>query len=105
MAAGGRRVGAGRPAGSKDRFPRRRPGEQKLCHGDTVLVPMADPSSIDPKRVLAEIAIDPRQPAMARVAAAKALINSESGPRPDGAGELDRISARAVALLQNGRLH
>lgn len=64
-----------------------------------------DPNLVDPKRVLAAIAIDAEAPAGARVAAAKALL-IVGGKFPAGSGsgadddlELDALSRRAITIM------
>jgi hypothetical protein len=63
-----------------------------------------DPRTIDPRTVLAEIAGDPRAPATARVAACKALLDTEPAKARDE-DLRDRVAAKAVELLANGRLN
>ncbi len=66
-----------------------------------------DPTLVDPRRVLASIAVDENSPATARVAAAKALMLAGGGkPGAAGAGEddaVDEMTRRAVATLSGGR--
>ena len=69
-----------------------------------------DPSAVDPRRVLAAIAVDAKAPATARVQAAKALMLST--PAPPAADDApaepampqrdiphDELSRRALALM------
>jgi hypothetical protein len=107
MAAGGKRAGAGRPRGAKDRFARRRKEDPLLSEIAPSFVPLGiDPKTLDPKAVLAAIAADVRAPAMARVAACKILISTgTSSPELDKAKVLDqRIATRALDLLARGRM-
>jgi hypothetical protein len=62
-----------------------------------------DPDLVDPKRVLAGVAVDATAPASARVSAAKALLVA-GGKLPAGAAgdddpELDALSKRAIAIM------
>jgi hypothetical protein len=61
----------------------------------------------DPRAILAAIAADPGAPAMARVAAAKALLVAErAADRKREEPLRDRVSARAIELLAgNERIH
>jgi hypothetical protein len=122
---GGARRGAGRPRGSRDRIPRRRP-QQRVVSGPisdpspgpfvvhpepdiTVPEPPVaafDPETFDPILTLKKIAADERAPAVARVAACKAVV-SLTGHKPTEAERtpvVDRISARAIQILTSGRL-
>jgi hypothetical protein len=55
-------------------------------------------TEVDPRRILAKIAADVRQPAAARVAACRVLISS--APKTvDDPDELDPITKRALQLL------
>jgi|SoiMethySBSTD1v2_1073268.scaffolds.fasta_scaffold5990149_1 hypothetical protein len=88
--------------GSKDKVPRKRrgpPAKKVVCQ-------RLDPANCDPRRVLQEIAINPKLPATARVAAAKALLTLGDAPNDDmlGADEERRIAARAVAMLEGRTL-
>jgi hypothetical protein len=62
-----------------------------------------DPDQVDPRRILAEIATDTSAPAAARVAACRVLLASPKTSGPEKM--LDQTSARAITLLQQGRLH
>lgn len=68
-----------------------------------------DPALIDPRRVLAGIAVDEQAPATARVAAARALLASQAGlpppvyVDPEEVPEEDIITRRALAVLTAGR--
>lgn len=67
-----------------------------------------DPALVDPKRVLAGIAVDEQAPATARVAAARALLAAQAGlppvfVDPDEVPEDDVVTRRALAVLTAGR--
>ena len=71
-----------------------------------------DPALVDPRRVLAGIAVDPAAPATARVAAARALLSATAGLPPPSEAEFegstamppeDVLTQRALALLAGGR--
>ena len=68
-----------------------------------------DPALVDPKRVLAGIAVDEQAPATARVAAARALLVAQAGLPPpvfidpDEVPEEDVVTRRALAVLTAGR--
>ncbi|MER2250009.1 hypothetical protein ABS772_08795 [Methylorubrum podarium] len=68
-----------------------------------------DPVLVDPRRVLAGIAVDEQAPATARVAAARALLASQAGlpplvyVDPDEVPEEDVVTRRALAVLTAGR--
>lgn len=72
-----------------------------------------DPALVDPRRILAGIAVDPAAPATARVAAAKALLLGTVGLMPQPEAEPDDVAIplppddvltqRALALLAGGR--
>jgi hypothetical protein len=89
--------------GSKDKVPRKRrgpPAKRALFTQVNTL----DPEACDPRRVLAEIAINPKLPATARVAAAKALLTlgavTDIGYDETLAEQERRIHARALAMLE-----
>lgn len=58
-----------------------------------------DPTLIDPRRVLASIAVDTKAPASARVQAARALL---VGERDDSevTGDAAQINTRAIARMR-----
>jgi hypothetical protein len=86
---GGAGKGAGRPPGRKTRPP-----------GPVAI----DPKLIDPRAVLAAIAADPRASAMSKVRACEVLLrHSESGKSDLVVGASDRVTARAIAMLAQGR--
>jgi hypothetical protein len=60
-----------------------------------------DPATIDPRRILAQIAADAAVPASARVAACKALMaDADAAPKePDDRDSMDPASTRAIAML------
>jgi hypothetical protein len=60
-----------------------------------------DPSSVDPRRILAAIAADPTVPASSRVLAARALMD-DTGTSKEAKADAskDRVSKRAVELLR-----
>jgi hypothetical protein len=62
---------------------------------------------VDPRAILALIASDPAAPAMARVAACRALLVAERAAERGHDDPLrDRVSARAIELLAgNQRVH
>lgn len=70
-----------------------------------------DPALVDPRRILAGIAVDPDAPATARVAAARALLAATAGLPPpidididpDEVPEEDAVTRRALALMAAGR--
>jgi hypothetical protein len=66
-----------------------------------------DPALVDPKRILAGIAVDKKAPASARVAAARALLAASGGSAddlPDHSHGLDELSRRALQLIaESGR--
>lgn len=71
-----------------------------------------DPALVDPRRILAGIAVDPAAPATARVAAARALLSATPGLAPPSEPEFegptvmppeDLLTQRALALLTGGR--
>jgi hypothetical protein len=62
-----------------------------------------DPATIDPRWILASIAADASAPAAARVAACRVML--AASPKAPDRDEMDQTSARAIALLQQGRLH
>ncbi|GJD64418.1 hypothetical protein [Methylobacterium frigidaeris] len=78
-----------------------------------VLALGVDPTLVEPRRILAGIAIDEKAPATARVQALKLLIATGAGapalPSPtlvddeaeDGPG--DELTRRALALMAHGR--
>ena len=84
---GGARKNAGRPA--KAQLP--------------PLAPV-DPDTIDPRRVLAGIAIDPGAPAGARVAACRALLDKRGGPEEDAeqVRQTD-LARRAIKIMAGAR--
>jgi hypothetical protein len=107
-------AGAGRPKGSKNRFPRKsrvepRPSLEHSVEADPVPAPPEpperpgepDPTTVDPKIVLLSIAGDVRAPAMARVAACKTLLQIRDAINPGEVAppEADRIAVRAASLL------
>lgn len=57
-----------------------------------------DPALVDPRRVLAGIAVDPTAPATARVAASRALLAANAGIA--GLADLAAQEARADATLE-----
>jgi hypothetical protein len=60
-----------------------------------------DPSSIDPRRILAEIAADASAPASARVMACRALLLTTAAPEEGADGALaDKISMRAIEIMR-----
>ena len=73
--------------------------------------PDVDPTTVDPRRVLASIAADPNAPASARVAAAKALIvTGGPGPAPTPAVEdtdpdMDRLDRRTLQITSTRRVN
>ncbi len=97
-------------AGDKPSAPRRpvgRPGRAQLLK-EAIEAIGIDPDAVDPRRVLAAIAVDVSQPATARVAAARALIvangggSGDPGARraPSEAGG-DALSNRALEFMKN----
>jgi hypothetical protein len=58
-----------------------------------------DPELVDPRRVLASIAVDTNAPASARVAAARALLGGRAGDLED-AGDAAQINDRAIARMR-----
>jgi hypothetical protein len=54
-----------------------------------------DPEAIDPRRILAQICIDPAAPAAARVAAARTLLIGNGGDDDSAA----LLSRRAIELM------
>jgi hypothetical protein len=61
-----------------------------------------DPSSIDPRKILAGIAADLSAPAGARVAACKVLLNLDPAAE-DSAAAADDVAARAIRLMAAAR--
>jgi hypothetical protein len=59
---------------------------------------ITDAGTVNPRRILAEIAADVRQPAAARVAACKALLADAPKPAAE-VDELDPITRKALQLL------
>ena len=102
---GGRRLGAGRPKGGTDKFAtrkRRRTGEPV----EPSFVPLGiDADTLDPRQVLAQIALDIRASSMSRVAAAKALLEHDrrSGKEAPVLGAKSAIIERALAGLSAGK--
>jgi hypothetical protein len=58
-----------------------------------------DPAAVDPRRVLAGIAIDPNLPASARVAAARALMRPEEPETVEQARQSD-LDRRTLEIMQ-----
>jgi hypothetical protein len=81
---GGPRPGAGRPRKLPPAPPKN-----------------VDPDSVNPRAVLASIAVDVNAPATARVAAARALLSAEkTAERPGVSGApIDPLSRRAIELM------
>lgn len=76
-----------------------------------------DPDSVDPRRVLAGISVDPQSPATARVAAAKALLilggaaPTKAKPEPEktpaddaGADVVDITTRRALQIMKRRQI-
>jgi hypothetical protein len=87
--------------------PRRRPG--RPSRKEEVQRALAefgvDPATIDPRRVLAAIAMDPSAPAGARVAACRTLLGvKDQDPAEDSAAASD-VAARAIRLLAARKAH
>jgi len=61
-----------------------------------------DPSLLDPRRVLAEIASDKTAPASARVSAAKALLEQRTRVVGNGKAEPKRVVAQRAAATAGG---
>jgi hypothetical protein len=59
-----------------------------------------DPESIDPRRILAEIAVDTSAPAAARVAACKILNADAPKTTAEQLEEMDPITKRAIESLR-----
>jgi hypothetical protein len=59
-----------------------------------------DPALIDPRRVLASIAVDTNAPASARVQAARALLVGERDQDSEVTGDAARINDRAIARMR-----
>ena len=89
---GGKRAGSGRP-------PKRKPPPMSR---ETVGV---DPAGVDPRRVLASIAIDLGMPPTARVSAAKALLERRGEPHDAERVDRDRADeiGRRAAVIMNRR--
>ena len=79
---GGRRRGAGRPAGSRNRSTLAREA------GAATLAELARESTADAITALREVMLDPEAPASARISAATALLDRGYG-RPSPRVELD----------------
>lgn len=96
------------PDGSKARGGRPTRGEALRRQIAAIGV---DPALVDPKRVLAGIAVDEQAPATARVAAARALLAAQAGLPPpvfidpDEVPEEDVVTRRALAVLTAGRVN
>lgn len=71
---------------------------QAIDASNGAIVSVTDTEAVNPRRILAEIASDVRQPAVARVAACKILLSSAS-KTADEPDELDPITKRALQLL------
>src|SRR5258707_14951491 len=92
---GGRRAGAGRPN-------RAAAAAKRAAAASGIVTPGAlgiDPATIDPRRILAQIAADAAVPASARVAACKALMADAAPKEPDDRDSMDPASTRAIAML------
>ena len=61
--------------------------------------PAVDPSTINPRAVLAGLASDPATPATARVAACKALLRLAGDPIEDDCGP-DELTKRALLNMR-----
>jgi hypothetical protein len=68
-------------------------------------VPEVDLASFDTLRVYAEIASDPRQPGLARVAAGKAYDAAKRRDRDPESTLENRVAARAIELGARGRIN
>jgi hypothetical protein len=60
----------------------------------------ADPPADNPVATLRAIMADPRAPATARVAAAKALLGMQ---KPSAEDKVDRVTSRALQIINGGR--
>jgi hypothetical protein len=58
-----------------------------------------DPSNVDPRAILAAIAVDASCPASARVAACRALMADGAGKAVAGEDAPNELSRRAIQLL------
>ncbi len=89
---GGKRLGAGRPP------------KPKLPMPDDPSTVGVDPASVDPRRILAGIAIDPNEVGSTRVAAAKALMKRGASDDDAAALLLDAdLNARAIEGMKSSK--
>jgi hypothetical protein len=76
--------------------PRREQASAKALAGLVV-----DPTTVDPKLILAQIMVDTSAPAAARVSAAKALLaDRERGDGAEGTRHAADLNKRALALMR-----
>jgi hypothetical protein len=86
---------ADQPSPNRRGRPTRAQASAKALAGLTI-----DPSTVDPKVILAQIMVDASAPAAARVSAAKALLaDRERGDGAETRHEAD-LNKRALALMR-----
>ena len=83
---------ADQPTRNRGGRPTRAQASMKALAGITI-----DPTTVDPRVILAQIMVDTSAPAAARVSAAKALLADRE--RGDGGHEAD-LNKRALALMR-----
>ena len=84
---------ADQPTRNRGGRPTRAQASMKALAGITI-----DPTTVDPRVILAQIMVDTSAPAAARVSAAKALL-AERGDGGETRHEVD-LNKRALALLR-----
>jgi hypothetical protein len=88
--------------------PRRRRGRptREEATAKALAAILVDPSTIDPRQILAGIAMDRSAPAGARVAACKVLLGvKDQDSAEDSAAAAGDVAARAIQLLASRKAH
>jgi hypothetical protein len=87
---------ADQPTRNRGGRPRREQASAKALAGLVV-----DPTTVDPRVILAQIMVDTSAPAAARVSAAKALLaDRERGDSAEGTRQDADLNRRALALMR-----
>ncbi|MFK4538010.1 hypothetical protein ABIA00_006193 [Bradyrhizobium ottawaense] len=86
------------------RATKRKPGRPTRRQASAKALKNVDLDAVDPRKILREIAADSSAPAMARMQAARALLN-EGSPTDRGNDRKprDAVSVRAITILTEGR--
>jgi hypothetical protein len=83
-----------------DQPPRNRGGRPTRAQASAKALAglVVDPTTVDPKRILAEIMVDTSAPHSARVSAAKALLADQRGDGDEA--RHDDLNKRALSLMR-----